>query len=124
MLSGIGPKEDLDKLGIEVIQNLAVGKNLHDHPTINGLIIKLDKTKTTLVDLDQMKKDSLDYLKWHNNSIAAMGTLSSGCFAQTHLEQTPNYADFQFTFDGINVTVCEYPLYTEFLRELYFLRNE
>ena len=102
MLSGIGPKKDLEKL--KVIKNLVVGKNLHDHPTTSGLVIKLNETKT-LVDVDQMKKDSLDYLKWHNNSIAAMGTLYSGCFVQTHLEKTPNYADVQFAFGGTNLRV-------------------
>lgn len=31
MLSGIGPKEHLSKLGIETLIDLPVGKNLHDH---------------------------------------------------------------------------------------------
>ncbi|XP_049878383.1 ecdysone oxidase-like [Pectinophora gossypiella] len=36
MLSGIGPKEELQSLGIEVLSDLPVGKNLHDH-AISGL---------------------------------------------------------------------------------------
>ncbi len=31
MLSGLGPKKDLEKLGINVKKDLAVGENLHDH---------------------------------------------------------------------------------------------
>lgn len=31
MLSGIGPEPELKKLNIELVQNLPVGKNLHDH---------------------------------------------------------------------------------------------
>jgi choline dehydrogenase len=42
MLSGIGPKEELEKHQIPVIQNLAVGKNLQDHPTFN-----LDRSAST-----------------------------------------------------------------------------
>ncbi|XP_073954575.1 ecdysone oxidase-like [Choristoneura fumiferana] len=34
MLSGIGPKEEMLKLNIEVIADLPVGKNLHDHMLI------------------------------------------------------------------------------------------
>ncbi len=32
--SGIGPASELDKFGIEAKLNLAVGKNLHDHPAV------------------------------------------------------------------------------------------
>ncbi len=40
LLSGIGPKEHLDSLGIEVKQDLPVGKNYHDHlhTSINATI--------------------------------------------------------------------------------------
>lgn len=31
MLSGIGPKEELDKLDIQIIKDLKVGSNLQDH---------------------------------------------------------------------------------------------
>ncbi|CAG7729117.1 unnamed protein product [Allacma fusca] len=33
LLSGVGPKEDLIPLGIPVVKDLPVGKNLQDHPT-------------------------------------------------------------------------------------------
>jgi choline dehydrogenase-like flavoprotein len=42
MLSGIGPKEELEKHQIPVIQDLAVGRNLQDHPTFN-----LDRSAST-----------------------------------------------------------------------------
>jgi choline dehydrogenase len=32
--SGVGPAQDLAALGIETISNLAVGQNLHDHPSV------------------------------------------------------------------------------------------
>lgn len=37
MLSGVGPREHLDSLGIPVIQDLRVGYNLQDHSAVNGL---------------------------------------------------------------------------------------
>ncbi|XP_052743180.1 glucose dehydrogenase [FAD, quinone]-like [Bicyclus anynana] len=41
MLSGIGPREHLESLNIPVIQDLAVGENLHDHVSFDGMVLAL-----------------------------------------------------------------------------------
>ena len=47
MLSGVGPKEQLEKFGIEVLHDLpGVGENLQDHPDV--IIRCRDKTGTSL----------------------------------------------------------------------------
>lgn len=43
MLSGIGPAEHLQKIGINVVQNLRVGDNLQDHVGMTGLTFLIDK---------------------------------------------------------------------------------
>lgn len=43
MLSGIGPRNHLEKFGIHVIEDLKVGYNLQDHVTLNGLEFLVDK---------------------------------------------------------------------------------
>ncbi|XP_067121218.1 glucose dehydrogenase [FAD, quinone]-like isoform X1 [Centruroides vittatus] len=45
MLSGIGPKEHLQKMGIPVVSDLPVGKNLQDHVTV-GLPFTVEKVVT------------------------------------------------------------------------------
>lgn len=43
MLSGIGPKEHLEEVGIDVVQDSpGVGRNLQDHIAIGGLVFRVD----------------------------------------------------------------------------------
>ena len=41
MLSGVGPKEHLKKIGIDIVQDLPVGENLQDHAAHVGIYIAL-----------------------------------------------------------------------------------
>lgn len=50
MLSGIGPQEHLQTLGIPVIANLQVGRQLYDHIAFPGVIFKLSTTNASLLE--------------------------------------------------------------------------
>jgi len=45
MLSGVGPADHLNSLGIPVIADLSVGDNLQDHITVGGMVFTMDKVK-------------------------------------------------------------------------------
>lgn len=62
MLSGIGPKSELDKLKIPVYQNLPVGETLFDHIGYGGLMFSFDKL--VALDLNLLKaKNAIQYIK-------------------------------------------------------------
>lgn len=50
MLSGVGPRADLEKHKIPVIQNLKVGHNLQDHIGLGGLTFLINKEDSITLD--------------------------------------------------------------------------
>lgn len=50
MLSGVGPKEHLQTLGIPLIKDSPVGKSLYDHISFPGVIFKLNTTNASLLE--------------------------------------------------------------------------
>lgn len=50
MLSGVGPKSELDKHKIPVIQDLKVGHNLQDHVALGGLTFLINKPDSITLD--------------------------------------------------------------------------
>ncbi|XP_049767276.1 glucose dehydrogenase [FAD, quinone]-like [Schistocerca cancellata] len=44
MLSGVGPRQHLQEMGIPVLQDLAVGYNLQDHASIGGLMFVVNES--------------------------------------------------------------------------------
>lgn len=62
MLSGVGPREHLEEIGIPVIQDLRVGFNLHDHSVVNGLDFVVNQPITISETSVQRPVYVLDYL--------------------------------------------------------------
>ncbi|KAK1117179.1 hypothetical protein K0M31_016876 [Melipona bicolor] len=98
MLSGIGPREELEKYGIQVISNLSVGRNLQDHVTTNGLVIALNFTSTN--ENISMKEDDISYYKKTHRGLLSAAGLTSCAFTQTSYQQEKGVPDIQFLFQS------------------------
>lgn len=61
MLSGVGPRNDLQRLRIPVIQDLRVGYNLQDHTGLSGLIFLVNETITITERSVQNPRDVFNY---------------------------------------------------------------
>ncbi|XP_014217222.1 glucose dehydrogenase [FAD, quinone]-like [Copidosoma floridanum] len=76
MLSGIGPKEHLEKFGINVLQDLPVGRNLMDHVAYSGLFFTINKTIAIVIS-DVLKPTNPaipNYLNKRTGPLASLGT--------------------------------------------------
>ena len=82
MLSGIGPKSELQKHGIKQVLDLPVGQNLQDHPQVYaGFRIKKPKGQMITNALSFLNPLNLAqfYMRgkgvWSSNRIGAMGVM-------------------------------------------------
>ncbi|XP_022915658.2 glucose dehydrogenase [FAD, quinone]-like [Onthophagus taurus] len=102
MLSGVGPSEHLNTLGINVIQDLSVGYNLHDHTTIDGVVFALTNKTSTAVDDQQMREDVEYYRQTHRGPLSATGPLQVNAMVQTKYASETR-PDIQYSLDATNV---------------------
>ena len=102
MLSGIGPTEELKKHGINVFQNLKVGRNLHDHPSIGGLLVTLNGTGVDK-ETEERKKDFLYYLDTHRGPFSSIGVSTSCAFMKSKFAESKSAPDLQIIFIGVDL---------------------
>lgn len=79
MLSGVGPREHLESLNIDVVADLPVGKNLQDHFLVGSVVLTTNhsdislSTEETMYNFLMRKNNSFS----HVNSVAHTGFLTT-----------------------------------------------
>lgn len=73
MLSGIGPREHLERFNIPVVQDLMVGYNLQDHVSMPGLVFTDRKYRPAEEILNESKTLLENELSWFSKGLSCMG---------------------------------------------------
>ncbi|CAH1155603.1 unnamed protein product [Phaedon cochleariae] len=90
MLSGIGPKEHLQDMGIHVIENLEVGSQLKEDPLCQALYISTNMTRP----VETLKERLQQFLNGEGSLTQAYST-SGVAFQKSQFEEQ-HYADIEF----------------------------
>jgi choline dehydrogenase-like flavoprotein len=100
MLSGVGPKETLSKLGISVIRDLKVGLNLQDHFSVPGAIFKVNNTEEASSVDSKLLSHAFRYMEPQKDGLwAGIGTGQVSANIQTKLvDKVFEYPDIQLFF--------------------------
>ncbi|RZC43261.1 glucose dehydrogenase [FAD, quinone]-like, partial [Asbolus verrucosus] len=97
MLSGIGPKEQLEKLEIPLVQDLRVGHNFKDHIAFFGLDLVYNETQTEEHDESD---EILEYLKNGKGPLTSTGCEVIG-YLQTEISKdSAKYPDIEIFFSS------------------------
>ncbi|XP_044581263.1 glucose dehydrogenase [FAD, quinone]-like [Cotesia glomerata] len=84
MLSGVGPKNHLENLGIKVLADLPVGKNLQDHVSMAALTFLVNDTVTIVESrIATNFKDTFDYLAYGQGPFTAPSGAEALAFVNT-----------------------------------------
>ncbi|XP_023014363.2 glucose dehydrogenase [FAD, quinone] [Leptinotarsa decemlineata] len=114
MLSGVGPKQHLQDVGIPLVQDLEVGSVLRQHSMYYGL--------TFSSNLSAPARPFKDYIDEYLNGygpLTSNGPNSGVGFYQTPLEKTPNYPDLELMFFPANSTATNLKWLSSLNQETY-----
>nr|NVI72428.1 putative glucose dehydrogenase [Cucujiformia] len=95
MLSGIGPKNHLDKFNIPTLKNLPVGENLQDHVGMGGLTFLIDKPVSIVQDRFQAFPMTMQYVINEKGPMTTLGGVEGLAFVNTYLANR-TWPDIQF----------------------------
>ncbi|KAI5696258.1 hypothetical protein M8J76_010557 [Diaphorina citri] len=97
MISGIGPKDHLQDMGIPVIHDLRVGDNLQDHVGMAGLTFLVDKPVSIVQNRLQPVKVTTEYVFRQNGPMTTLGGVEGLAFINTKFANSSGlYPDIQF----------------------------
>lgn len=91
MLSGVGPKEDLEHLHIEVLSDLPVGHNLKDHVFFPGVSYYLNKS----TEIPDLHDELVQLLKERKGPLTNPGPIAIGFIKTAASEDKTDYPDVE-----------------------------
>lgn len=101
MLSGIGPRDHLNELRIPVLQDLAVGKNLHDHLTFVALTFKINSSLSYLPANVLTLHSINNWLNHGKGPYTSLGGVEGIGYIKTNVSRVPfDYPDIELIFVG------------------------
>ncbi|ODM87631.1 Oxygen-dependent choline dehydrogenase [Orchesella cincta] len=105
MLSGIGPKEHLQELGIEVRADLPVGNNLQDHISAYLGPFFVNKPIAFSIERDVTSVSVANFLVQGRGILTTSGTNAMGFFASEHAKARGqgDWPDVQIILAGVSV---------------------
>lgn len=96
MLSGVGPKEELENVGIRTIHDLpGVGKNIHNHV---GFMLSFLINDTDTAPLNWAT--AMEYLLFRDGLMSGTGLSDVTAKISSRFAENPNAPDIQFFFGG------------------------
>lgn len=95
MVSGIGPAEDLRPLGVPVVQDLRVGRNLQHH-VASKLSFRLNATNDRVLSYETIGQ----YLKLRTGPLSTTGGLQTSALLRSDQVGPADPPDVQLFFDG------------------------
>lgn len=98
MLSGVGPKEHLDELGIPVLSDLRVGDNLQDHVGLGGLTFLVDEPVTFKKSRFQSLPVAMEYIINERGPLSNPGIEGLAFVHSKYTDRTKDWPDVQFHF--------------------------
>lgn len=102
MLSGIGPREELEKHEIPVISDIPVGKNLQDHVATTALIFTIDEPWSLLNSRIKIE-DVLKYLKNGEGILVTLGGIEGVGFINTKYNEIQEWPDIEIVLFVISL---------------------
>jgi len=99
MLSGIGPKDHLEELGIPVRKNLKVGQNLQDHYGTSALTFTIDKPVSLLLRRVGELAPLLQHAAINTGPFTTLGGVEAVGYVPTKFaNQSLDWPDIEFHF--------------------------
>lgn len=107
MLSGLGPRQDLEAVGVPVLHDLpGVGRNLEDHVALGGLTFLVNQSVSLRGErVYSDPRTFSDYMSYHTGPASVPGGCEAVAFYDLqHPDDPDGYPDLELLFQGGSLT--------------------